>query len=59
MDTEVFSTMCADRGELYPLFIFADSCQVAIIPVSVITVVKGPRTNIGVAYCHKLEQPLN
>ena len=43
---EEFLTMCSERGVLYPLFIFADTCQVADIAASVITIVQGPNTNI-------------
>lgn len=45
-DIEDFLTMCSERGVLYPFFIFADTCQVADIPASVITIVQGPNTNI-------------
>ena len=44
-DKEDFLIMCSGRGVLLPLFIFADTCQVADILALVITIMQGPNTS--------------
>ena len=49
-DMEDFLTMCSERCVLYLLFVFADICQVADTPASVISIVQGPNRNTEVIH---------